>query len=192
MIKVFIGTLGSGKTLSMVKSVYEDHIRENKKIISNVVLNFTSTQLSQTFFEAFSNGKSQELFDVDLALDEIHIFIDSRRSASKRNTYLSYFILQTRKRGVNLYATSQFLSQIDVRLRNVTDYVVKCEAFIKKGNNFEVVTPIKASMGLTKEEGENLWIMNNTINQGGEIVKREMFRAAKFFNLYDTKQIISF
>lgn len=192
MIKIYMGTLGSGKTLSMVKDMYDDFKAENKRVISNLVLDFASTQLSQTFFQAFAEGKSEELFDVDLGLDEIHIFLDSRRSTSKRNTYLSYFILQTRKRGVNLYATTQFLSQIDVRLRNVCDYVVKCEAYIKQGKKFERVTPVKASKGLTKEEGENLWILNTTINQGGEIIKKEMFRASKYFNLYDTKQIISF
>jgi hypothetical protein len=192
MIKIYIGTLGSGKTLTMVKDMNDDFTRENKRVISNLVLEFASSQISKTFFQAFAEGKSEELFDVTLGLDEIHIFLDSRRSTSKRNTYLSYFILQTRKRGVNLYATTQFLSQIDIRLRNVCDYVVKCEAYIKLKKGFDKVTPIKASKGLTQEEGENLWILNTTITPAGEVVKKEMFRASKYFNLYDTKQIINF
>lgn len=192
MIKIYIGTLGSGKTLTMVKDMKDDHTNEKKKVISNLVLDFASTQLSESFFQSFADGKSEELFDVTLGLDEIHIFLDSRRSTSKKNTYLSYFILQTRKRGVNLYATTQFLSQIDIRLRNVCDYVVKCEAYIKLKKGFEKVTPIRASKGLSKEEGENLWILNTTITPAGEIIKKQMFRASKYFNLYDTKQIISF
>jgi Zonular occludens toxin (Zot) len=62
-----------------------------------------------------------------MALDEIHVLIDSRSSMSERNKMLSYFILQTRKRNVVLFYTTQDRSQVDVRLRRNTDYFVYCK-----------------------------------------------------------------
>ena len=191
MIRIYIGLLGSGKTLSMVKDMYNDN-KNGRKIVSNLILKFTKNQISQDFFEKFASGKKEELFNVTLGLDELHIFLDSRRSTSKRNTYLSYFILQTRKRDVVLRGTSQFFNQIDLRLRNITDYLTQCEALIKQGNKFIKVTPVKAISGLTEEETENLWIKNTTIDRSGKVINKSIFKAKPYFNLYDTNQIIDF
>lgn len=191
MIRIYIGLLGSGKTLSMIRDMYKDKKR-NKKVITNLVTKFSSTNLSSKFFEDFSKDKTGELFNCTIAIDELHIFLDSRRSTSKRNTATSYFILQTRKREVMLRGTSQFFCQIDVRLRNVTDYLTECKAFIKKGNNFIKVTPLKQLNGLSKEEQNNLWIENKTYDRIGHIINHSMFKAKPYYKLYDTNQIIDF
>lgn len=191
-IQIYIGTLGSGKTLSMVRDLYIDNKDKNRRIISNLILNFTSTQISQKFFDTFAQGQTQELFDLDLGIDEMHIFLDSRSSTSKGNKYLSYFILQTRKRGVELKGTTQFYNQIDKRLRKVCDYITKCDAFIQTKNGMIPVTPVMASRKLTKEEEDNLWILNETFNQAGQTIKKEIFKAKPFFDFYDTNQIIDF
>lgn len=191
-IQVYIGTLGSGKTLSMVRDLYFDNKNKNRRIISNLILNFTSKIISQKFFDSFSDGQTQELFDLDLGIDELHIFLDSRSSTSRGNKYLSYFVLQTRKRGVELKGTTQFYDQIDRRLRKVCDYITKCSAFIKTENGMIPVTPVMASKGLTQEQSDNLWIFNHTFNQEGKEIKKEIFKAKPFFNMYDTKQIIDF
>jgi hypothetical protein len=191
-IQVYIGTLGSGKTLSMVRDLLTDSKERNRRIISNLVLSFSNNLISQKFFDSFSEGQSQELFDVDLDIDELHIFLDSRSSTFKGNKYLSYFILQTRKRGVELKGTTQFYNQIDKRLRKVCDYITKCDAFLRIDNKMLPVTPVMASRGLTKEQSKVLWILNQTFTQDGKIVKKEIFRAEPFFDKYDTKQIIDF
>lgn len=191
MIRIYIGLLGSGKTLSMVRDMIKDK-QKGKKIITNLVTNFEKTEISKEFFEDFSKDKTEELFDVTLGIDELHIFLDSRRSTSKKNTATSYFILQTRKRRVTLRGTSQFFNQIEVRLRNVTDYLTQCESFIKKGKQFIKVTPIKVLDGLTKEEQDNLWIMNTTVDRGGNMINKSMFEAKPFYKYYDTNQIIEF
>ena len=104
-IQIYIGTLGSGKTLSMVRDLYIDYTEKKRKIISNLVLTFNSEIISKEFFNGFAQGQQQELFDVSLGIDEFHIFLDSRSSTTKASKYLSYFILQTRKRGVELRGT---------------------------------------------------------------------------------------
>jgi hypothetical protein len=191
-IQIYIGTLGSGKTLSMVRDLYMDSIERKRKVISNLVLSFSPNIISKEFFEGFAQGQQQELFDIDLGIDEMHIFLDSRSSTTKASKYLSYFILQTRKRGVELKGTTQFYNQIDKRLRNVCDYITKCQGFIKRDNGWELVTPIMASRGLSTEQAENLWIFNATFNQEGKEIKKEIFKAKNFFDKYDTKQIIDF
>jgi len=81
---------------------------------------------------------------------------------------------------------------VDKRLRNVCDYITKCQGFIKTEKGMQPVTPVMASRGLTTEQAENLWILNDTYNQEGKPVKKEIFRAKNFFDKYDTKQIIDF
>ena len=70
----------------------------------------------------------ENLKNVAIGIDEFHIFCDSRIAASKRNRLISYFALQTRKRNVSLYFTTQFLDQVDKRLRRLVDYRIMCEA----------------------------------------------------------------
>lgn len=191
MIRIYTGLLGSGKTLSMIRDMLNDY-KQGKKIITNLVTKFSSTELSKEFFEDFSKDKTKELFNCTIAIDELHIFLDSRRSTSKINRATSYFILQTRKRQVTLRGTSQFFSQIELRLRNVTDYLTECRSFVKKGNNFIKVTPEQLLKGLTQQESDNLWIENKTYNRAGKIVNRCMFHAKPYYKYYDTNQIIDF
>jgi hypothetical protein len=191
MIRIYIGLLGSGKTLSMVRDMINDK-KKGKKIITNLVTNFESTTLSKEFFKDFSKDKTGELFNCTLAIDELHIFLDSRRSTSKRNTAISYFILQTRKRGVTLRGTSQFFSQVEIRLRNVTDYLTECRSYIKKGKDFIKVTPLKMLDGLSQEEQNNLWIENKTYDRAGHLINRCLFKAKPYYKYYDTNQIIEF
>jgi len=64
-----------------------------------------------------------------LILDEVHVYIDSRSGMSKKNVILSYFVLQTRKRDVRLLYTTQFIDQVDKRLRQPTEVFVQCQNF---------------------------------------------------------------
>lgn len=56
-----------------------------------------------------------------ILLDEIHVWIDSRTSASKTNRMFTYIMLQTGKADINLYYTTQDFGQVDKRLRQRTD-----------------------------------------------------------------------
>lgn len=62
-----------------------------------------------------------------IALDEIHVLLDSRGSASKINKLMSYFILQTGKEAINLYYTTQDFGQVELRLRRRTDFAIRVE-----------------------------------------------------------------
>lgn len=118
----FEGGLGSGKTLGMTYMLYLEHKMYHKKIFANYKLNFPFERLDLNKLV----DNLPQLNDVAIGGDELYVFIDSRLSGSKKNRIFSYFALQTRKRKVTLYFTSQFLDQVDKRLRRLVDYRIIC------------------------------------------------------------------
>jgi len=80
--------------------------------------------------EIFEKCKTREwdMNNSTIFLQEAHNYMDSRNSASKKNKTLSYWILQSRhfggKGGVDIIYDTQEISQVDIRLRRNTDYIV--------------------------------------------------------------------
>jgi len=172
MIIGYIGTRGRGKTLSCVREAYE-HQLKGYTIYSNVKLN---RKLFPNYVEL--DGKmlvdfvqEQEQFNkAFFILDEVHVYLDSRSGMSKRNVIISYFILQTRKRNVRLGYTTQFIDQVDKRLRQPTEVFVHCQNY----NNGKAV--FQSNIVEHRETGRS-WLDN--------------FRANDYFDYYDTDYIIN-
>lgn len=172
MIIGYIGTRGRGKTLSCVREAYE-HYRNGYTIYSNIKLN-------KRYFKKYYTLSGDMLIDwvkgekhfkkAFFILDEVHIFLDSRMGMSKKNVIISYFILQTRKRDVRLGYTTQFLNQVDKRLRNPTDIMVQCQNY----NTDSVV--MNRNIVLDKETGRT-WV--------------DTFEANEYFSYYDTNEIVN-
>ena len=121
MILSLEGVQGTGKTTAAVALAYEEHENSGIKIISNDHLNiqdFTHFSL-EWFLENLAEGS--ELEDCILILDEMYQIADSRSSQTKLNKLFTYFIVQTRKRGVHLYICTHHLDHIDLRLRRAVD-----------------------------------------------------------------------
>lgn len=169
MIIAFIGNMGSGKTLSMVRHAYKKY-RKGFTIYSNIKLNFPYKEYDlQMIMDYAQNGKT--FYKAIFLLDEAHIFLDSRMSASKRNRILTYFILQTRKADIELCYTTQNFMQVDIRLRNQTDDIIEC---YKK--------PYK----------DKLMILNrhNIIRMEGILQHIYFFEANNIYPLYNTLEIV--
>src|SRR5690606_23431888 len=111
------GDIGSGKTILAVYFAFKLK-KKGYRIMSNVPITFPDGTKS----EPVDVRNLDKLDHCVIILDEAHIFLDSRRSASKGNLTTSYFILQTRKRGIIFIYTAQLGSSVDKRLRNVQDY----------------------------------------------------------------------
>ncbi len=178
MIVGIIGKRGCGKTITMAKTVM-DMLEKGKTIYTNFHLNKKAipkkyhSKIHLLDAEFFKNYKNFKLYNCALFLDEIYIYIDSRSSMSKRNRLWSYFINQTRKRGVDLYFTTQFFRQVELRLRENT------EIFI-----FPQIV-----------KHENKIIIINKIYSYGDNLKRigiERFIGNDYYDVYDTDEIISF
>lgn len=118
MILGFQGNLGSGKTLGASLFAYYLYFISNKKL--NLVANYELKgakkiyTLKQLYFTRNSI----------IILDEIHTLIDSR--LWKQNKKVLDFILQFRKYNNFLIFTTQHFKQVDIRLRNVTQFLFHC------------------------------------------------------------------
>lgn len=192
MIIGFTGNRGSGKTLSMTITAYLKYL-EGYTIYSNYKLNFPYTTYTMTDIENYAKSKEKFAKSIFL-LDEAHVVVDSRTSGKKFSRIFSYWVTQTRKKDIDLYYTTQFSRQIDVRLRIHTDIVVQC---ISKSvvwfNNTQPV--IKANyMPKGNESRVETFVLNTAIEfsfDGNDKVSRAQYHANKFFGLYDTTEVIS-
>lgn len=121
------GGIGQGKTLVMTAFLKREWTQFKKPLYANYKLKrLPFTRVDVSFFEETMRENVQ--FDrAAIGLDEMHIWLDSRTSVSKRNLLLSYFLLQTGKQGINLYYTTQDFGQVDLRLRRRTDFAIRVE-----------------------------------------------------------------
>ena len=120
-ITCFLGPMGCGKTtLAVALAEYYRETRE-KEIMSNMHLNIPYRSFTlESLAEEMASGSS-ELVDVVILLDETYQMMDSRTSSTKMNRLLSYFIVQARKRDVELITCSHAFRSLDIRLRAATD-----------------------------------------------------------------------
>lgn len=133
---VWVGTMGSGKTLSMVKEARK--YQENGfTVYSNFHLSFPHVLLTKDLVKKMLKGEF-ELENAVLLLDEVHQIVDSRRGTSTKGVLFSYLVNQSRKKSVRIFMTTQFFSQIDGRIRLSTSLVVKCRSF--KLNDYTIIT----------------------------------------------------
>lgn len=172
MIAGFIGDIGGGKTASMIRDVYIKYL-QGRKIYSNIKLNFDYEPITIEDLIAMSEGKI-DINEAVIVLDELHIYMDSRTSASKRNRIISYFGLQTRKMDVDLYYTTQYINQVDLRIRNLTNCLVEC---------YTTDSPYEKDVKYT------LNIINyRKINK--VVTKKSIFKTNNVYSLYDTKEVV--
>jgi GTPase SAR1 family protein len=170
----FIGDMGSGKTLSMVKLAYSLY-NKGYRILSNFRLNFPFEYFSLEDVLGYAESDTNFVNTIFL-VDEAHIFMDSRRSSSARNLALSYFILQTRKKNVWLFFTTQYYHQVDKRLRASTNAFVEC--------TFKSYTD---QYRLQRNMCLNIF---NIVRSNNIVVKKFIFNANPVFNLYNTNEVI--
>lgn len=124
MIITFEGSQGSGKSTGAVIFAYEEHQVNGRKVISNIHLNFDFQKFDLAWF--LEHLADHEMEDCVLFLDEMYQLADSRSSGSKLNRLFTYFTVQTRKRGVDVYFCTHHLDHIDLRLRRAVDIRNSC------------------------------------------------------------------
>ena len=123
--------MGNGKTTAAVALAYEEWKRTKKLVYSNDHLNFDGYRHFDTavFVEKVLG---EELEDMVLLTDEMYQMADSRSSQTKLNKLWSYFVVQTRKRGVDMYICTHTLENIDIRLRRAVDIRGSCRYYPEK------------------------------------------------------------
>ena len=112
MLGEVMGSLGSGKTLFLSSLINE--VSPKTKIYANYHIkckNFTLVGVED--LENLKEGL--------LLIDEAYLWLESRTSGSELNRYISYLIFQSRKRGFDVFASTQINTALDLRFRLITD-----------------------------------------------------------------------
>ena len=135
------GGIGTGKTLTGHTIAYNDlltgkHLYTNiklkntpKHLLKNVT--YMTKDLMMDIFEKVKTG-TWDMTNSTVFIQEAHNYMDSRNSASKKNKVLSYWILQSRHTGkgsCDIIYDTQALSQVDIRLRRNTDFILHPHIF---------------------------------------------------------------
>lgn len=115
----FFGGLGSGKTLSMTAFAYQASQALNLPVLANYdCRDFARIENLHQLFNARS---------VVLAIDEIHAaLIDARSFKSNRSILVTHWIDLIRKDDCMLLYTAQSFRRVDIRLRDLTNYLMFC------------------------------------------------------------------
>lgn len=127
------GVMGAGKSTAAVALAYEKSNGGERKVISNMHLNTEFLPYTHFSLEWFLEHLiDQELEDCVLVLDEMYQLFDSRSSGTKLNKLLTYFVVQTRKRGVDLIVCTHHLDHVDKRGRRAVDIRGACRYYEEK------------------------------------------------------------
>ena len=136
---LIIGPQGSGKTLLGVALLFElKKLYPDKKIFSNTNL-YNIEYEYYNFDDLLQNIKTDNnYYDNSIILfDELHIFLNSLDYYKKQNRLVQGFFSQLRKRKIILIGTSQYILNVDVRIRRQALRVF--EIFKRNNNIYEVI-----------------------------------------------------
>lgn len=143
---LIIGKQGSGKTLMATKLAFDE---SEKPLFSNFSL-FGKPFTPITFNSAIEANKSKldilkqldlnpDYFnDSVMLLDELHLYLDSLDFMRANNRKLQTFFSQLRKRRILLIGTTQYLMNVDIRIRRQCMSVLDMKHI--KGDIFQVET----------------------------------------------------
>jgi hypothetical protein len=143
MIKIFLGNLGSGKTLHAVKEIVEDN--SGRMTYTNLILKGVNNAVyikPEDVIKKIESDKGKVKLDLNLEYwqkqkrplnvvwDEIHLMANSRSSTAKPNMVLSKFLAMGRRivgRDDKGYGTLIFIAQkertVDVNIRELADEI---------------------------------------------------------------------
>ena len=134
-----IGAQGSGKTLLSVALIFElSKILPERRLFSNI--NLYGIEYEKFDFDnLLDNIKyNNNYYDNSIILfDEMHIFLNSLDFYKKQNRLVQGFFSQLRKRKIIILGTSQYILNVDVRIRRQALRVF--EIFKRNNNIFEVI-----------------------------------------------------
>jgi len=127
MLMLITGNVREGKTLLGVDFAHNLHVQNLGLAESERLPIYTNFKLS---YPEVHQVDVSELLDLEglsgglMVMDEAYAWLESRVSTSNLNRYVSYFIFQSGKRGVDVIATAQLGSSVDLRFYDLAHIIV--------------------------------------------------------------------
>lgn len=160
MFIAITGMPGHGKTLSMTILGVNLSKLMNVPLFATYTLNDVQYTKVRTIEELLAMQTGVVL------LDEFWLNMDSR--SFSQNVQLSQWVMQARKKSLLCFYTSQTMRQVDLRVRNITDWWIHVE-----------------------ERREGIWL-NFVLYQYGRLGSRFLLAAPhEYHKLYNTNEILS-
>jgi len=186
------GTLGQGKSLSMVFFGAINWLQHGQKVFSNIHVvyenPYTDEQMADlgiTKHPIYNDEKSrrykavmvEDPEDIETIRegvflgDELWAWMDSRTSGKKSNRIGSKILLASRKRKYHIFYTCQDLSQMEKRVRIITDF--EAVPMLLRNKTVCIVDVFQLKYG-----------------KRVRFVRRYKFYTAPIFKMYDTNEEI--
>lgn len=167
---LLIGKKGSGKTLFMCFKACCQKIR---KIYAN--LEYKLSNYYQLRIDDIFNLPK----DIDIHLDELYSWLESRTSSKGINRHLSYIMYELRKMKSDIYCSLQDLSTVDKRYRREADFKIYC--FNDENKERFVYSYYKRVFYDVIDDYIYIYVGKKYISY---------VNAIKYFKIYDTNQVI--
>ena len=185
MIRGYVGLLGEGKTLSMVKDTIP-YLRKHKKVLSNLPIKIPDPQQKGEYLTSIYLPTRQllkafrEEYNALFVIDEASIVFPAQYWNKLDPDFIIKFA-QARKYGLDLFYTTQRYGHAIKRLRDLTNEIVICKKEV-----FFNMTFFKNWI-MNPEYFDNLmrtewWFKDNIINSR-HILPKE---AKELYKAYDT------
>jgi adenylate kinase family enzyme len=117
MLVLLVGDVGSGKTLFATRIA----LRVKKPVYANYTIKIPNhVDLTPEILNVINEPSL-------VILDEAYAWLESRMSGKPINLYMSYILFQSRKLGLDFMLTQQLAGTIDLRFREMANWVIECE-----------------------------------------------------------------
>lgn len=176
----FVGRQGGGKTMSLIHTLNDMHVKYPKvHIYTNFKYRYATGQLnSLNDLLTIRNGEDGVIF----AIDELQNEFSSNTSKDFPETLLSTITMQ-RKQKVKIYCTSQVFTRVSKPLREQCYEVIECKTFMHRWTR----------MKCYDADDYNAMIDSNDIKQRHKVPKkwkRSYIQTDDERNCYDTLEVI--
>jgi hypothetical protein len=191
----FFGSLGSGKDITC-QHILQSKLKR-KQLVTHCKVSYPHIlmTLEQIFDKAISDTNFFQ--NKMLYLSEFHLIVESRRSTAGVNVDFSQTILiQLSKLDCDLFFTSQLLSQIDLRIKEMQKYFYFCRKVIRP-TMARFDPDARILMDLDTGELIKFDIEVDYLVRDGEHIDFTSFILPwnvlkTYFKIYDTREIVKF
>lgn len=179
VVAINTGLKGDGKTTLSTLFAHNAY-KAGRPVYSNYGLQFPYTELTLNRIKE----DIHQLRDAMLLVDEAYLYVDSRNPMSAGNKAISYFVLQSRKEGIDLVLNLLQKDLGDLRIRENADYLYDCEAMKVVDHRL-----VRCSI----EDIENMrveWISVYRADVRMRKLRRFVFNPAPYFGMFNTRELV--